>query len=255
MDIDVGSYESPDSVNTYVGDQFTLRAPVTAEDKARFAPSYDTLPQSQWIAPLGRWIGVKRQLINTTGTAFTNGFDYQLDYSLPRTTLGSFRLSTTWSMFLNKFVKETPTDIKDDEINDYTLPKWKGSTTLIWRKGAWTGTANFVWQSEIATTASTNLAGYTAAGEPDYIKVLENNGNTYYYEVGDPQYQLNLGASYKFGRDANAWLKNTTVRVGINNVLDDGPALYDMNGTGYSGGTGTSLWVGRSYSLTLSREF
>ena len=255
MDINVGSFEEPGGSNTYVGDPFTLRAPVTQEDRDRFAATYAVLPQSQWIAPLGRWIGVQRQLINTTGTAFTNGFDYQVDYNLPRTSIGAFRFSTTWSMFLNKFVKQTPDDEKDDEIDDYTLPKWKSSSTLIWRNGPWSATANFVWQSEIATTATTNLAGYTAAGEPDYIKVIQNDGNTYYYEVGDPQYQLNLGASYRFGNDASSWLRNTTFRVGVNNALDDEPAIYDMNGTGYSGGTGTSLWVGRSYTLTLTREF
>ena len=255
MDINVGSRSDPSDTSVYRGDAYTLRAPVTADDRARFAATYAVLPQSQWIAPLGQWVGTTAQLINGTGTAFTNGFDYQVDYNLPRTPIGAFRFSSTWSMFLNNFVKESPTDPKDDEINDYTLPKWKNNTTLIWRKGPWSASASFVWQSEIYTTTSTNLAGYLAAGEPDYIKVIQNDGNTFYYEVGEPQYQLNVGASYRFANDANWWLKNTTVRIGVNNVLDDEPALYDENGTGYSGGTGTSLWVGRAYSLSLTREF
>ncbi len=255
MDIDVGYHESPDGTDTYVGDPNTLRAAVTADDLARFAETYAVLPQSQWIAPLGAWIGSTTQLINGTGTAFTNGFDYQIDYSLPETSLGRFRFVSTWSQFLNKFVKETPIDPKDDEIIDMTTPEWKSNTSIQWKKGQWGATLSVTWESDIRVDASTNLAGYEAAGSPDYIAVFFNNGRTYYYQKGESQMLVNLGITYQFGNDANSWLKNTRVRLGINNVLDEDPFLTDANGTGYSGSTGSSLWVGRAYSLAFTREF
>jgi hypothetical protein len=44
------------------------------------------------------------------------------------------------------------------------------------------------------------------------------------------------------------------VRLGVNNLLDDEPPRRADN-AGYAGGLGTSLWVGRAYSISLTREF
>lgn len=255
MDIDVGYHEDPDSIDTYVGDPYTLRAPVNDDDRARFAATYANLPQSEWMAPVGRWIGTTRQLINGTGEAFTNGVDYQIDYNLPQTPWGSFRFNTTWSQFIEKYTQDTPTSPIDDDIVSLELPEWKSSTTLVWNSGPWNASINATYQSAIRTDATTTLAGYEGAGSPSYIAVVYNDGQTYYYEKGDSQLQINLGLSYKFGDDARSWLRNTRVRLGVNNVLDEEPALYDADGTGYTGGTGTSLWIGRAYSLSLTREF
>ncbi|MCF3651759.1 TonB-dependent receptor plug domain-containing protein [Synoicihabitans lomoniglobus] len=255
MDIDVGSHLTPDSTDTYVGDANTLRAAPNSDDYARFAATYASLPQSEWIAPLGQWIGSTNQLINGTGNAFTNGFDYQVDYSLPRTEWGQFRFTSTWSMFLNKFQKETPDDPKDDDIIAMLLPEWKSSTTLMWHKNAWTASVSATYESEMRTNATTNQTGYEGAGSPDYIKVVFNNGQTYYYERGSSQLQINLGLSYRFADESESWLSGTRVRLGVNNVLDDEPSLYNPHRTGYTGGTGSALWIGRAYSLTLSRAF
>lgn len=261
--IDVGSRTTADGAHNYVGDPYTLRAAVTPDDIARFQATYAILPQSQWIAPVGQWLGATTQSVNGTGKAFTNGFDYELDYSLPKTSFGQFRLTTTWSQFLNKFRKDNPTDPQDDDIVAMLLPEWKSSTTLQWRLGAWGASFNATYQSDIRTNAQTNAAGYAAAGSPSYIKVVRNNGSVFYYEEGQDQLQLNLGFSYDFGRENKVkWLRDTKVRLGINNVLDEEPALIAAtdagtaaNVTGYTGATGTSLWVGRAYSLTVNRSF
>ena len=253
LSIDTGYRTDPNSAGTYVGDPYTLRAAVTADDIARFQATYAILPQSQWIAPVGQWLGATTQYLNGSGKAFTNGFDYEIDYSLPRTRFGQFRITTTWAQILNKYQKETPTDAAYDDIAAYDLPEWKSSTTLQWRKGRWQATLNATYTAAIATTATTTLAGYTGAGSPDYIKVVNNNGTTSYIEIGEDAWQLNLGLSYKFGHDQMSWLRDTTVRLGVNNVLDDDPPL-SAGQTGYSGSLGSSLWVGRAFSLTFSRE-
>lgn len=252
--INPGSRTDPSSTGSYAGDPYTLRAPVTADDIARFQATYAVLPRSQWIAPVGQWLGATTQYLNGSGKAFTSGFDYEIDYSLPKTRFGQFRLTTSWAQILEKFQKESPTDPKYDDIAAYDLPEWKSSTTLQWRKGPWQATANATYSGAIATTATTTLAGYTGAGSPDYIKVVNNNGTVSYLEVGEDAWQINLGLSYKFGRDTSPWFRGTTVRLGINNVLDDDPPL-SAGQTGYSGSLGSSLWVGRAYSMTFTREF
>ncbi len=253
--INVGAHVSPDAADTYKGDSNTLRAPVTADDIARFQESYAVLPQSEWIAPLGQWIGSTSQLINGTGSAFTNGFDYQIDYAIPANSWGRFRVTTTWSQFLNKFVKETPTDPRNDELVSMVTPEWKSNTTVQWNRGQWGASISATYESAIRINASTTLAGYESAGSPDYIAVFVNNGQTYYYQKGSSQMAFNLGVTYKFASTTNSWLKDTRVRLGVNNLLDDEPFLNSPNGTGYSGSTGSSLWPGRSYSLALTRDF
>ena len=65
---------------------------------------------------------------------------------------------------------------------------------------------------------------------------------------------MNLGLGYRFGREANRWLRQSSVRLGVNNVLDTEPGRRsDQNG--YIGSLGTSLWVGRAYSFSWTREF
>lgn len=262
MDINVGSRTTPTGANTYKGDPYTLRAAPTADDYARFAATYATLPQSQWIAPLGQWLGATTELINGTGQNFTNGLDYGVTYNLPRMSIGQFRVSTEWSQFFDKYTQQSPTSPIDDDVVAMLLPEWKSSTTVQWKNKGWGATLNATYQSDIRTNATTNLTSYNNAGQPSYIRVVANNGQTFYYEEGQDQLQVNVGVSYRFGKDVNFWLRDTTFRLGINNILDEDPALIaateagtGANASGYSGGTGTSLWVGRAYSFTISRDF
>ena len=252
--IDTGSRITPDGANTYVGDPFTLRNPVTDADRALFAQANALLPASQQMATLGTWIGTTTQLINSTGTNFTNGIDYSLNYNLPRTPLGQFLFSIEWSQFLNKYTKTTPTSPKDDDINAMVLPRSKASLNLQWRKAAWSASTNVTFNSDVRTGATANLTQYTNLGAPSYIKPVFNNGATTYYEKGEYQYQINVGLGYRFGATARPWLKHTDLRFGINNLLDESPNRV-ATAAGYTGGLGTTLWIGRAYSLTASRKF
>ena len=66
--------------------------------------------------------------------------------------------------------------------------------------------------------------------------------------------QVNVGLSYRFQNDANKWVAGTTVRLGINNILDEEPSEA-ATASGYNPQTGGSLWVCRAYSLTFTRQF
>ena len=94
---------------------------------------------------------------------------------------------------------------------------------------------------------------------PDYIKsytsVSSANVNTLVYaERGEDKIQTNIGVSYRFGTDANYWVRRTSFRLGVNNVFDVLPPLQNITGAGYGGSIGSSLWVGRQFSLTNSRD-
>lgn len=253
--INVGSRVTPDdTAGNYVGDPNTLRAAATAEDRALFAQSWAALPQSQWTAALGQWIGGISRSVNGTGRNVASGIDYSLSYSLPNTPLGQFRISTEWAKFLESYSQNTPTSPINDSIKALNTAEWKGTTTLQWRKGPWNASLSATYSTPTRTGATTTLATYEALGRPDYIKVITNNGSTSYVEEGHDQFQLNAGLGYRFGADAHAWVRNTSFRLGVNNLLDEEPNLT-ADSTGYSGSTGSSLWVGRAYTLQVSRRF
>lgn len=253
--IDVGSRTTPsDTAGGYAGDPNTLRAPVTAADRALFAQTYAILPRSQWVAPLGQWIGGISTSINGTGVNFANGYDYGLAYNLPRNRLGQFRVSTEWSQFLKKYTQNTPTSPLNDDIVALNTAKWKASATILWNRGPWSASLSGAYVGATRTGATTTQAVYDSLGHPNYIKVVTNNGSTSYVELGQDQVQLNGGVGYHFTRDASRWLRNTAFRLGVNNLLDTQPTLSTAT-TGYSGATGQSVWIGRAYSLQASREF
>ena len=127
------------------------------------------------------------------------------------------------------------------------------SLNVLWNKGAWNASVNTTYQSKTYTGATMSQATFDTLGAPPYVKYIYNNGAGAIRELGDAQYQVNLGFGYRLGREARKWLRQTSVRLGVNNVLDDDPPRRaDQNG--YAGGLGTSLWVGRAYSLTITRE-
>ncbi len=252
--INTGFHLDPTSPNTYVGDGNTLRYAVTDQDRALFAAANALLPASEQMAAVGVYAGIVSQQVNRTGKNFTNGIDYNLSYSLPDTAFGQFRVSTEWSQFLNKFTKTTPTSQKNDDIISMSTNEWKSNTTIQWRKNDWSGSISAVWTSDIRTGATTTAALYNSLGRPDYIRPVFNNGTTTYYEEGYDALQVNVGLSYRFQNDANKWVAGTTIRLGINNILDEEPSEA-ATASGYNPTTGGSLWIGRAYSLTFTRAF
>jgi iron complex outermembrane receptor protein len=254
LDIATGKHDGVTDASFYAGNPYVLRAAVRPDQLAAFQSRYAALPQSQWVAPFGEYLGTIAQTVNSQGRNFTNGYDIQLDYDLPKTPIGQFRVTTNWTKFLNKFTKLTPTSPKNDDIIANILPEWRSNTTIQWRKGALNATLSATWQSAIRTGLTFTKAQYDALGAPSWIKLVTNSGADLYYEKGYDSLQLNLGVGYKFASD-RLWLKNTSVRLGINNLLDEDAPITGVTGTGYSGATGTSLWVGRAYSINLTRMF
>ena len=258
--IDVGYQALPGQNHAYQGDPNILRNQVNATDIALFQPAYAKVPQSQWIAPLGTWVGWMAQQQNSSGRNFTNGLDFSVRYNLPRMEIGQFHISTEWSEFLQKYNKLQPNFGKNDAIAQMILPKWKSSTTIQWSKGNWDWSLNAAYQSDFRTGASTTAALYNSLGQPGYIRPVQvvSAGNVptmNYYEVGKSQLQLNTGLTYRFGSQASKWLRRTTWRFGISNLLDADPAPANMASFGFDPSSGESLWIGRTFTLTTTKDF
>ncbi|MFM9029801.1 MAG: hypothetical protein ACKOTF_03825, partial [Opitutaceae bacterium] len=254
--IDVGYRLTPgDESGNYKGDPNTLRAKVSAQDLALFAAANANLVPSRQLAPLGALIGGINSYRNSTGRNFTNGFDYTLRYQLPPTRLGRLGISIEWAQFLNKFSKLTPTDEKNDTVHNMDIPRTKAGGNLTWRLGNWSASANFTYHSPIWTGSNASQASYDRLKDQvTYLRAIYNNGALAYHEIGDKQTQLNLGLGYRWGAQAGWWLRRTSVRVGVNNAQDREPT-HSQAQTGYTGSMGSSLWVGRAYSLTYGRDF
>ena len=254
--IDVGYRLTPgDQSGNYRGDTNTLRAKVTPADLALFAAANGNLAASRQLAPLGPLIGGINTFRNSTGRNFTNGFDYTLRYQIPPTRLGQMRLSIEWAQFLNKFSKLTPTDEKNDSVHNMDLPRTKISSTFTWRKGGWSASANFTYHTPIWTGSNASQASFDRLKDQvEYLRAIYNNGALAYHEIGDKQTMLNLGLGYRWGPPATAWLRRTSVRLGVNNAQDREPT-HSQDQTGYRGSMGSSLWIGRAYSLTCGRDF
>jgi iron complex outermembrane receptor protein len=253
--IDVGYRLLPgDDSGKYKGDPNTLRARVTQADRDLFAAASTNLAATRRLAPLGAWIGDIQTFRNSTGRNFTNGFDFSLRYRTPNLPLGQLAATLDWAQFLNKFSKLTPTDPKSDSVHNLDLPRSKATLTLTWRKGAWNASVSTTWNSATATGSNASLTSYLNLGQPSYLRPIYNNGAMAYREVGDAQTLTNAGVGYRFGPQAPALVRRTSVRLGVNNVADQKPTLSEGQ-AGYRGNLGYSHWVGRAYSLTAGRDF
>ena len=105
------------------------------------------------------------------------------------------------------------------------------------------------------SATSTSRATYEALGSPSYIKPVFTNGSTLYRMVHRDTQTYNAFLSYRLGQtDTRSWLRDTSVRVGVNNLFNTEPPLSDDNNT-YETALYNTLAKGRMYSLTLTKKF
>ena len=75
----------------------------------------------------------------------------------------------------------------------------------------------------------------------------------YRYRVRDV-ISYNAAVGYRFNRDANRLLRNSTVRVGIVNLLDQEPPLTPDT-AGYATSVHANLFPGRTWTIEVTRQF
>jgi outer membrane receptor protein involved in Fe transport len=252
--IDLGS-----GTANYKGDGSVVRLPVTQADRDFFAAYNATRAPADQRAVVGA-IDYLRVTYFNRAQEFVNGFDFDATYRFPKLALGNFTLNTVWT-YVNDFHAYNTATAPRTELRwsnaaavGGASPKWRGTTTLNWRRKQWSASlAAFYIGNYTDSGATTTLATYESLEKPAYITPYFTNGAyTYRYVVSD-SISYNASVSYRF-RAQNKWLGDTTVRAGIVNLFDKEPPL-SSDSRGYDPSVYNLMARGRTYSLQLTRQF
>ncbi|MCX6939347.1 MAG: TonB-dependent receptor [Verrucomicrobia bacterium] len=245
----------------YQGDGSVVRLPVTQEDRNFFAAYNATRAPSAQRAAVGS-IDFLRTTYFNKAEQFVNGFDFGLNYRFRPLSLGNFTLETNGTK-LNSFFIYTTRGAVRTELMETNLaatsgasPKWRGNVQLNWRRDQWSaGLGMFYTGSFTLSGVTTSRATYEALGSPASIKPVFTNGSTLYRMVHRDTQTYNAFLSYRLRKaDTRSWLRDTSVRVGVNNLLNAEPPLSDDNNT-YESALFNTMAKGRMYSLTLTKTF
>lgn len=245
----------------YQGDGSVVRLPVTQEDRTFFAAYNATRAPSAQRAAVGS-IDFLRTTYFNKAEQFVNGFDFGLNYRFRPLSLGTFTFETNGTK-LNSFFIYTTRGAVRTELMETNLaatsgasPKWRGNVQLNWRRDQWSaGLGMFYTGSFTLSGVTTSRATYEALGSPASIKPVFTNGSTLYRMVHRDTQTYNAFLSYRLRKtDTRSWLRDTSVRVGVNNLFNAEPPLSDDNNT-YESALFNTIAKGRMYSLTLTKTF
>ncbi len=243
----------------YRGDPSVVRFPDTQADRDAFAAynARQTNPGNQ-RAVVGSIDIIKSTYFNRA-QQFTNGFDFDVTYRLPANALGQFTLNSSWS-YLNDYHAYTAAGAPRTEYRagnsanvGGATPVWRGSTNLTWRLKQWSaGLGHYYLGRYTDVNATITAAQYADFGNPGYIQPVFNNGAYSYRYVVHDSNSYNLFVSYRAARESR-WFKNTSVRLGVNNLFDLKPPL-SADSRGYDPSVYNVIARGRTYSLQVTKK-
>jgi hypothetical protein len=250
--IDLGS-----GTASYKGDPAIVRNAPTAQDIAAFAAYNANRPAAQQAAVVGT-IFSRSAPYENIAKGHASGMDFSLAYQLPDLRAGRFALNTEWSYLIKTYQLRAGAGgalVKNERMEVDGTARWRGTGALTWRKARWNASLSAYYIGSFADSAATTTATvYSNLGEPRYLSKQLDGGNLLYrYRVRDV-ISYNFAIGYRFPREENQWLRNTSVRLGIINVTDQEPPLTSDT-AGYSTSVHSSLFPGRTWTLELVRQF
>jgi iron complex outermembrane recepter protein len=210
---------------------------------------------------VGQVLSVVDDYLNLAGRNL-EGVDVSVQYRLPRTRFGQFTLRGEGA-WMGRFEEQLEAGaIVQDNLNENGITRWKANASVSWRQGDWSAG----WfTSYVKGTVDTSAALGAAGTDPVLIDAVLSalNYPNYFRPFSDAAGAIRLGylvedwishntyVNYRFNRRSHPWLRGSSVRVGINNVVDRDPPLADES-RGYR--TGGSNPRGRQYYLQLSKS-
>ena len=217
-----------------------LRNPVTQQDRDAFAAYNAGRPRSQQRAPVGTIAAIAESYLNASRRELA-GFDFRAGYRMPASALGSFR-AIVEAAYLKKFDEQLSASAPRSDLRwrDGNT-QWKGSGTLNWHRGDW---------------AADVFTAYTGRTQDGYLRTTATGPAVSaqgFLIVGDA-WLTNVSVTRHF--KAAGWLRFSSVRLGINNVLDAEPPFGLGAGSdtdGYLRGFGDPR--GRAFSVELAKRF
>jgi outer membrane receptor protein involved in Fe transport len=252
----VGSIDVGSGTSNYKGDPDVVRLAPTAQDIATFA-TYNAANPGNQQAVVGRIYSNNTPFVNLASSD-DEGVDLGLNYALPKLPFGHLVFDTNWAYLTASRTTSLPTNvapITTDNMNVNGVARWRGTSTLAWRNGNWSGTvgAYYVGSSQ-DTGATTTQAVWESLGRPTYIARQINGTSFVYRYVMHDSVTYNASIGYRFGATANEWLRRTRVRVGVVNLTDKAPPLASGQ-FAYSPSVTGSLVMGRAWTLELTKSF
>jgi len=127
---------------SYQGDPSVVRLAPTPADIAFFNTYNSTRAPANQRAVVGA-IDILRTSYFNKSEQFTNGFDFDINYRFRPLPVGQLNFNTNWT-YLNDFHSYTAPGSPRTEYRDGNsanvggaTPKWRGGSTLTWRKNQW----------------------------------------------------------------------------------------------------------------------
>ncbi len=205
------------------------------DQRVAIAPELLIRGAADGVFPVGPIIAIDQSLINVSGIELS-AVDYALDYDLS-TRLGEISLSAKATQNLSASRQLIATSPEIDTLDTLSIPKWRGYLSLGWERGAW-------------------AAGVTSRLFPSYYLSEDRSTNIVLdsARIGSQHYE-DLYVRYRFPEHVQ-YLKNFSVRLAVNNVLDRKPLVAPS-----VGGSASQRYsqfgdpLGANYSLALRKSF
>ncbi len=252
----IGQIDLGSGTADYKGDPDVVRFALTAEDIATFA-TYNAANPTAPVAAAGKIFSVNRPFINIASSEDA-GVDLGLRYDLPPLAIGQFAFQSDWAYTIKSISTSAPANLAptiNDNLNTDGVARWRGTTNLMWRRGAWSaGLAAYYYGATQDSGATTTEALYESLGRPEYIAKQFTGGRFVYRYVTKQSLSFNATIGYKFGPHASPLLRHTKVRLGIVNFTDEAPPLA-TGGFGYNPSVSQNLVPGRTWTLDVTRTF
>ncbi len=140
--------------------------------------------------------------------------DLNANYRWEMDGLGQFNTYIS-STYLHDYSVQTTAESDWDAYSSYLLPEWRHNAGVSWNRGDWSAAvfANYIGERERSV----------------YDDDTEDGGSIYINYTVDRQITVNANVSY-----AGLW--DSTVTVGVNNILNSEPPVDPMDHTGTTAG-------------------
>ncbi len=161
------------------------------------------LPGQSFIVP-GRIRSIYDLVVNLARQK-VEGYDFEINYTKSSPEYGRFSLRA--AAFYLSFYGYTRTTTLLNQAGQDALPRLRASASLIWTRKAWTA----------------GVTDYYIGPYGDFVR----NG----YEV-DASQNTGLFIGYDLPPGRIPWTENTRVTIGVDNVFNQSPPLFD-DGVGY----------------------
>jgi outer membrane receptor protein involved in Fe transport len=254
--VNINNINAGSGTANYHGSQYIVRNAPTSSDIANFAAYNATHAASAQQAAVGT-VYYSISTYQNLAKSYLDGWDLGGHYNFPKTPFGNFSFNTEWSYMMRNYTLAPVAGaglVETDLINSSSIPRWRGTGTLTWRWRGWQADLGAYYIGKFQDSATVTAAQYLAVGAPSWIE-KQFNGGVYTYKIIDGDtLNYNLGVSYRFKKTDSYWVRDTSIRVGVIDLLDEKPPLASGN-TGFDTGNYNQLAIGREFTFEVTRHF